>query len=357
MGATHSGVERGKRIRREILAFIESNDGRARCREVAVALHAKGLDIDPKQVSRYLNHLIKDGRLVKTSLGMYWLLSVLATEKEAKIAMMPFGTTLKGRILYIMVHEGESLTSKITKRLIAQGVKVADHYIENAMHELRRTGYIRKLGYGSSVPSESTLEKLGLKHRDIDKAEICSWTKLQNDVMYHLVTFGRTTVAKLTSLYVNPEHKRKWWAIHNALDVLIARGYAKRAWRGTYESTGKPYPFKTKAVPVAGGKKPRFDSENQYVRLLVPFLTYLREHGETKSLVLTKRFCGKGTISARAMTRRAFKSLMQHGFVSRARKGYYAATNKPGLPAGLPPALTDTSMSGSLTPAQPSLQA
>lgn len=337
MPASKQRLERGNAIRDTMYAFIAANGGNARCKEVHSAVNARGFVCHARKVTYHLNILIREKRLVRTSHGNYWILAALALQKtQAKVAMTPFGTTLKGRILSAMASSGANRTRHIISLLRADGVTALDSSIASVLSELRHDGWLRQLGYGASALTDKAVAALGIKHQKEDDMDIYLGSRYKPLIMRHLRKHGNTSSGVLLKAYGDPKGIKSRAAMYSALYGLQQDGYITKPWRGMNALSGKPYRPRLMAREKTGPDGGAFtDDRSRAAALLLPIMERLQRQGPTRVMCLISAFGVRNDIPHRKVMYRAVDMLAANGYVAALWRGVYAATGKPypGLPA------------------------
>jgi hypothetical protein len=231
-------------LREFIMRWLRENGGHARCKEIHAAIIAAGLTCHERKVTYHLNILIGEGRLTRTSAGIYWIPEVLARNSpDQMLAKMPFGTTIKGRILYAMIVRRLFVTAEIEKDIRGKGKLRARQSLNTALTELKDEGWAESLGYGTTVPTEKAYRHAGFVPRD-DRATVQPplAVRARDPIMAYLRKHGPTRTIVLIKLFGEKPDREQRNGVNGALQTLADNGYVRKVSRGVYEATAKPYP-------------------------------------------------------------------------------------------------------------------
>jgi hypothetical protein len=230
-------------LRTFVLRWLAANGGHARCKEIHAALTAAGFRCHERKMTYHLNLLIGEKLLVRTGFGEYWLPDRLEKHSEKILARMPFGTTLKGRILLAMVAQRISRTADLLAHLRSRGVLKDRQALNNALSDLRREGWVESVGYGTTVPAAKTYRHVGMAPRDDRATAIAPLAvRARDPIMAYLRKHGPTRAIVLIKLFGEKPDRKQRNSVNAALTTLEDRGFVTKVGRGTLDATDKPYP-------------------------------------------------------------------------------------------------------------------
>ncbi len=226
-------------LRTCIIAFLTAHGGHAKAKTIHAAVVAAGHRCHERKLVYHLNLLISQGHLVRAGTGDYWLPDALERSGEKTLARFPFGTTLKGRILFAMVGRGITRTDELLHHLLTKGVIRKRPALNNALSELRKEGYVTPVGYGVNAPSAKTYAHVGMVPKPAVEPRFTE--RVRPSIMNYLKEHGSTRSIVLIRAFGDPKINQSRFAIYAALDGLKHDGYIAQIARATWDVTDKPY--------------------------------------------------------------------------------------------------------------------